>query len=286
MGDVRTDARGQERAYMRTLVVAAVMGVPVAAIALLFTSVLHGLTHLVWTSIPHDLGWDEPAWWYVLLVPVIGGAFVAAALLLPGRGGHPPTEPMGLDPGPPIQIISVVLAALASLTAGVVLGPEAPLTAIGLTLGVVTARLGRADPAQTRLLAVARAFAAIAALLGGPLPSSLLIFEMAAAGGAVGSAMLGRVLVPGLVAAGTGTLLFTGVDQWKGVHTFTLALPGLPGYPTVQARDVAWGVLVAVVAGVLVAVVRPAARRLASVAARHVVASLLAGGLVVGILAV
>jgi H+/Cl- antiporter ClcA len=274
------------RAYVRTLVVAALMGAPVAAAALVFTSSLHGATHVIWTTIPRDAGWAEPPWWYVLLVPTIGGGLVAGALRLPGRGGHPPTEGLGLDFGSPLGIFSALLAAFASLVAGAVLGPEAPVMALGLTLGVVAARLVRADPAQTKLLAVAGAFAAMSALFGGPLPSSLLLFEVMAAGGIVVSAGLGRALVPGLVAAGTGTLLFTGVHHWKGVHESQLSVPGLPAYPTVQARDVAWCVLLAALTGMAVALARPIAKRLATVASRRVIVGLLLGGLAVGILAI
>jgi H+/Cl- antiporter ClcA len=222
----------------------------------------------------------------VLLVPAIGGGLVAGALRLPGRGGHPPTEGIGLDFGSPLDVFSVLLAAIASLVAGAVLGPEAPVMAIGLTLGVVTARLVHADPTQTKLLGVAGAFAAMSALFGGPLPSSLLLFEVMAAAGIVASGGLGRALAPGLVAAGTGALLFTGVHHWKGVHEAQLSVAGLPPYPTVQARDVAWCVLLAALTGTAVALGRPLAKRLATVASRRVIVALLLGGLAVGLLAI
>jgi hypothetical protein len=46
--------------------------------------------------------------------------------------------------------------------------------------------------------------------------------------------MLGLVLVPGLLAAGVGSLIFIGLDTWTGLGTFSLAIPGLPhvGHPT------------------------------------------------------
>ena len=40
--------------------------------------------------------------------------------------------------------------------------------------------------------------------------------------------MLGVVLVPGLLAAGVGSLIFVGLDQLTGFGTFSLTLPGLP----------------------------------------------------------
>ena len=45
--------------------------------------------------------------------------------------------------------------------------------------------------------------------------------------------MLGLVLVPGLLAAGIGALIFVGFDAWTGHGTFSLAIPNLPpfGHP-------------------------------------------------------
>ena len=40
--------------------------------------------------------------------------------------------------------------------------------------------------------------------------------------------MLGVVLVPGLLAAGIGTLIFIGLDSLTGFGTFSLAIPDLP----------------------------------------------------------
>ena len=51
----------------------------------------------------------------------------------------------------------------------------------------------------------------------------------------IGGAMLGLVLVPGLLAAGIGSLIFVGLDAWTGLGTMSLAIPHLPhvGSPTV-----------------------------------------------------
>ena len=40
--------------------------------------------------------------------------------------------------------------------------------------------------------------------------------------------MLGLVLVPGLLAAGVGSLIFIGLDALTGLGTFSLAIPNLP----------------------------------------------------------
>jgi len=275
------------REYVRILVIAALLGVPAAVAAAAFMSLSHGLTTLMWTTVPDGAGWTAPPWWYVLAVPAIAGLLVAAAVQLPGHGGEPAVKRIALEPLSPVQLLSALLAALASLGLGLVLGPEAPLTALGLTTGLVAARALRPGASGGQLLVVAGAFAAISTVFGGPLPSALLLFELVARSGMVPSAALGQALVPGFLASGTAALVFTGVDHWPGVAETVLRLPALPDYPTVRLLDVAWGVLVALVAAVVVAGARGAARQLAGRAARlPLVVLLCAAGLVVGLLAV
>ena len=91
-----------------------------------------------------------------------------------------------------------MLASLATLSLGVVLGPEAPLIAIGGGLRVLAVRLLKRDaPARTStVVAAAGSFAAISTLLGSPLLGAFLLMEASGLGGA----MLELVLVPGLLA--------------------------------------------------------------------------------------
>jgi hypothetical protein len=55
---------------------------------------------------------------------------------------------------------------------------------------------------------------------------AFLLLEAAGLGGP----MLGLVLVPGLLAAGIGALIFLGLDSVTGFGTFSLAIPGLPAF--------------------------------------------------------
>ena len=277
---------GRALGYIRTLVLAALLGVPVAVAALLFQTATHDLTHLVWDVLPEALDWSEPPGWYVVLVPALAGVIVALAIRLPGHGGHTALEGLSIAPVAPSHLPGILLAALATLALGLVLGPEAPLVALGLGLGVLAARFLRLEGTEAQLLVVAGAFAAIAALFGGPLVASLLVFELAALGGAIPAQMLGRALLPGFVAAGTGALVFTGIGDWQGLHQQSLALPPLPAYETVRLVDVAWCLLLAFA----VAVVVVASLRLAhSIAARSVLrpdVALVVAGALVGALAV
>ena len=64
----------------------------------------------------------------------------------------------------------------------------------------------------------------------------------------LGGPMMGLVLLPGLLSAGIGSLIFTGLDSWTGLGTFSLAIPGLPhaGQPTLA--EFGWAVAIGVAA--------------------------------------
>lgn len=240
----------------------------------------------MWHDLPNALDWTRPPWWYVIGVPVLAGAIVAAAFRLPGRGGHSSVHGLSMQPLLPAQLPGALLAILASLAGGIVLGPEAALIGIGLTLGLIGARLMKVGEEETKLLALAGAFAALSSIMGGPIVSSLFLFEMVAASGMVASARLGPALLPGFVAAGVGSLLFTGVGSWPGVASSDLTIHGLPDYDTVRLVDIAWAIPVAAVAaGAVVAFARHGAEWLSSRIEGRATLFLLAGGLAVGVLA-
>jgi chloride channel protein, CIC family len=54
--------------------------------------------------------------------------------------------------------------------------------------------------------------------------------------------------VPGLLAAGIGTLIFVGLDAWTGLGTFSLAIPGLPHFSRPDVAEFGWAVAIGVVA--------------------------------------
>jgi H+/Cl- antiporter ClcA len=272
--------------YLRTLVYAALLGVPVAFAAALFQTAIHDVIHFVWEVVPHWLGWSEPAGWYVVLVPGLAGILVALAVRLPGHGGHSPLEGLGMGTVHPIELPGILLAALATLGLGLVLGPEAPLIALGLGLGTIAVRLVQVGETESKLLVLAGAFAAIAALFGGPLVAAFLIFEVSAASGQIPAREIGRALLPGFVAAGTGALVFTGIGDWPGLHELSLALPPLPEYETVRVADIAWCLVLAVVIAVVVVALRHLAHAVKARSTVRPTVSLAVAGLAVGGLAV
>lgn len=271
------------RAYLRLVLLGAAIGVPAALVAALFLALVHDIEHWLWHDLPDALGHSSAPWYLVVGLPLAGAAIVVAArLLLPGDGGHSPIEGLSMAPTPIANAPGVALAALGTLPFGAVLGPEAPVIALGSVVGVAAARFSPAGERATRVLASAGGFAAISALFGGPLVAGMLLVE----GGIGMGAMLLPVLLPGLVAAGIGYLVFVGFGDWGGLEAPGLVVSDLPLYDGVHLLDLVVAVVVGVVGALIVLVARRAAERVDGLGGRlGLPALLLGGGLAIGLLA-
>ena len=255
----------RSRAYLRLLVLAAIIGVPVSAVAYWYLYLVSYLQQEIFTHLPHGLGFSsEPVWW-PLPVLAVGAVLVALAITyLPGRGGPSPAYGFKLH-GPPTaaQLPGVILATLATLIFGMVLGPEMPLILLGGGLAALSVRLARRDvPDQAKaVVASAGSFAAISTLLGSPIVGAFLLMEASGLGGQ----MLSLVLLPGLLAAGVGSLIFIGLDAWTGHGVFSLAIQGAPHFGRPDIAEFGW----ALVIGVAAALVGSGIRRCAPVVHRY-----------------
>jgi H+/Cl- antiporter ClcA len=276
----------RSRRYVRLLVLAAVLGVPISAAAYGFLALVAELQEWVFTDLPEALGFDAaPLWWPLPLLTLAGLVVGLTVRFLPGGGGHSPADGFKAAGAPsPVELPGIAIAALGTLGLGAVLGPEAPLIALGAGVAASAVRLARRDapPEATAVVGAAGSFAAVSTLLGSPLLGAFLLMEASGLGGPA----LGLVLVPGLVAAGVGSLIFIGLDAWTGLGTFSLALPDLPSFAHPDLAQFGW----ALVIGLVAAVVGTAIRRLALLLRPHVERRLVLltplAGLVVGGLAV
>ncbi|MGH3170012.1 MAG: hypothetical protein ACRDN0_29535 [Trebonia sp.] len=139
----------RSRAYCVLLVLAAVVGVFVSAVAFGFLALVSQLQGWIFTDLPHGLGFhQEPLWWPIPPLVLAGLLTALAIRYLPGTGGHSPANRFSASAGAPgpAELPGVIIAALATLSLGAVLGPEAPLIAIGGGLGVCAVRLCPAWP--------------------------------------------------------------------------------------------------------------------------------------------
>lgn len=273
--------------YVGLLLLAALIGAPVSAVAYGFLKLVGLMQGWLFGSIPNWLGFHgAPVWWPLPLLAVSGLLVSSTIRYLPGTAGHSPADGFQAGGTPePIDLPGVVVASLATLSLGVVLGPEAPLIAIGGTLGVIAVRLARrqAPPNALTVMAAAGSFAAVSTLFGSPIAGAFLLMEAVGLGGP----MLGLVLVPGLLAAGIGTLVFVGLDSLTGFGTFSLALPGLPPFHHPTGAMLVWGVVFGLVAAVGGTVIRLIGLALRTLVTRlpiplTVLAGLAVAGLAVG----
>lgn len=233
----------RSRAYIQALVLAALIAIPVAIVVYGFLALVDWLQEALFDDLPGGLGFDTtPIWWPVPLLALSGLLVAWCIQSLPGNSGHSPSGGFQQSgPIPPIELPGVFLAALATLSLGAVLGPEAPLIAIGGGLAALAIRSVKRDapPGAVAIIATAGSFAAISTLLGSPIVAAFLMLEVAGLGGT----MLAVALLPGLLAAGIGFLMFVGLDALTGRGTFSLAIPDLPAFTTPTLAMFGWAIV-------------------------------------------
>jgi H+/Cl- antiporter ClcA len=257
----------RSRQFVVLLVLAALIGVVASLAAWCFLELIHQIQVGVYTDLPKDLGYDTaPEWWSLPILAIAGVVTAFAIARLPGRGGHLPADGLGGGVTQPVALPGVMLAALATIGLGIVLGPEAPLIALGSGLGLLAIRLSRREtPPQVALvLATAGTFAAMSLIFDSPIIAAIILIEAAGLGGPT----LPLVLLPGLLAAGIGSLISIGMGSWTGLSTSAYALGplSLPQFARPDIADFGWTILLAAA----VAIVSFAIFRLARITVRVV----------------
>lgn len=238
----------RSRSFVALLLLAAVSGIAVSLFAWGFLELTHQIEVGLYTDLPKTFGYDDgaPLWWSLPILFAAGLITAFAIVRLPGNGGHVPAEGLKTGVTEPIELPGVMLAALATIGLGVVLGPEAPLIALGGGLGLLFLRMVRRDaPSEVGLvMAAAGTFAAVSMLFESPLIAAVLLIEASGLGGP----RLPIVLLPGLMAAGIGSLVAVGMGSWTGLSTsaFALGTIELPHYPRPTAAALGWSIVLAV----------------------------------------
>jgi H+/Cl- antiporter ClcA len=260
----------RSRGFAVLLVFTAAIGIGVSFVAWGFLELVHQCQIAVWNDIPDRLGFDGVPDWWALPVLFLAGLVVAAAIVyLPGNGGHIPAEGLKTGGNDPRFVPGIALAAFATLVLGAVLGPEAPLIAIGGGLAAYTVSLVKRDaPAQLVLIvAAAGSFAAVSVIFGNPIVAAVIIIEASGLGGAT----LPLILVPGLIAAGIGSLVFVGMSSWTGLSTSAYALVPLqlPHFSQPSWAEIGWTLVLAVGAALVAFPVRGLGLRVAATVPRR-----------------
>ncbi len=155
------------RRPLPAMLVAGVVGLVLGYVALLLVNAGIGL---IWEDIPAS--WETMPAWYIVGVLLLAAVLVYVIRRFIGDTGHSPIGGITVSPLTPRDYVAAILAILASLWGGVVLGPEVALVATGSMVGTVTAKaMGFTDAASLKKIVGFGALGAILALLVGPILS-------------------------------------------------------------------------------------------------------------------
>ena len=247
----------RSRGFVGVLVLAAGVGLVVSLLSWAFLELVHQIQVGVFSELPDALGYsDIPAWYYLVVLGLAGVPVAVAIARLPGSGGHVPAEGLRMGGNEPTNLPGVVLAAVATLGLGLVLGPESPLIAIGAGLGAYMVTLAKRDaPSQLQtVMAAAGSFAAISVVFGSPIVAAIVVLEASG----LATATMPLVLIPGLVAAGFGSLVFVGVADWTGLPTgsYSLIPLQLASLSGITLGMIGWTIALGVAGAAVTAVVR------------------------------
>jgi chloride channel protein, CIC family len=276
----------RSRGFKALLVFAAVIGVVVSFLSWAFLELVHLIQVGVFDKLPDALGFDSvPSWWSIPWLVLAGLVVAFAVVKLPGNGGHIPAEGLAMGSSEPNIVPGVALAALATLGLGAVLGPEAPLITMGAGIAVfVVRRVRRNAPLQLQqVLGAAGSFAAISVIFGSPITAAVLVIEASGLGGAT----LPLILIPGLMAAGIGSLVFIGMAHATGLSTAAYALVPLqlPAFAHPTWSEIGWTIAFGIAGALVVYVVRRFGVRVARLVPRRPFVLIPAAGLIIALVA-
>jgi len=279
----------RSKRFVVLLVIVAIIGVIISLAAWCFLEGVSQLQKELYTHLPHALGYNNgPPLWWPLPVLGIAGLLVALAIMrLPGEGGHLPAKGLAAgSPTKPIDLPGVILAGGAAVGFGLVVGPEAPLIALGSAGALLTIGLARRKmpPTALQVIAASGAFAALSFLFVSPLIAAVILIEATGIGGA----RLPLILLPGLLAAGIGSLVSLGMGSFTGLSTKAYALSPvvLPTYNHPTIGQFGWTILFAIIVAIVTRGIMVGGLRTNGVVVRKLLLFLPAVGLVVAGLAI
>ena len=132
------DAAMRSKRFVVLLALAAMIGVVASLVAWGFLELIYQIQQGVFHHLPNELGFDSAPLWWPLPVLAIAGVVTAFAIVrLPGPAVT--YRPTGSTPRPPTRSSSRGSCSRRSRRSGsgTVLGPEAPLIALGGGLGLL-----------------------------------------------------------------------------------------------------------------------------------------------------
>lgn len=262
----------------KTIGLSVLIGVVGAFFGFMFLEISVAGQKLLFTDLPERAGFDHVPWWWITLVLLAGAILVMVARTLPGHAGEGPLSGFHFDE-PPSKAPGILLAAAGTLIFGFVLGPEAPIIILGTTIGALL--VGKKDPSVMSLAMMLGGLAAIGTVFGNPFITIFLVMEFVAVGVAPAA-----ILLPGLIALGSGFLVQSGLGNVPGLGIHSLSVPGLPSYTSISLWDLILGMAVAIVTALIVGGFRLVALRIAGYATQFPKSMLIITALVTAGLAI
>jgi H+/Cl- antiporter ClcA len=267
------------RRFIMVLALAAVVGLVASLASWAFLEAIHQIE----VGVYYD---GAPIWWPVPVLAVAGVIVALAIDRLPGGGGHIPARGLSTAPTLPNMLPGVVLAGMATVALGPVLGPEAPLIALGGGLGLLGVQMLRREtpPELGQVMVAAGTFAAVSLIFGSPLAAAVLLIEATGLGGP----KLPLVLLPGLLAAGIGSLVSIGIGSFTGLSTsdYALGTLHLPSYARPNGAGFGWSIALALAVAAGAFLIGRAARGVEPVVSRWRLVTLPLAGMVIAGLAI
>jgi chloride channel protein, CIC family len=270
------------------IVICILVGLVVSLASWGFLELVHQIQVGVYDKLPGKLGFDNgaPTWWPLPILAIAGLIVAFAIERLPGNGGHDPSKGLNAGTTFPVDLPGVLLAAIATISLGAVLGPEAPLIALGSGLAIFSLRRLRNDaPDQlVTLIAAAGSFAAVSFIFGSPLIGAVILIEAAG----LEKERLAIVVPVGLLASGMGSLVSIGMGSWTGLSTadYALAPLDLPTFTRPGWGDFAWTFVLAIAIAIVCFLIVEGARKLGPIVTRRRFVLLPVAGLAVAGLAI
>ena len=199
------------RRPLAAMLIAAVIGLACGYVVLEFVNA--GIL-LLWETIPQS--WESTPAWYVIGILLVGAVLVYLIRTHVGDAGHSPIDGITIARLSPKDYVGVILAIVASLWGGVVLGPEVALVTTGSMLGgIVATRMRLAGPKDVKKIVGSGALGAILALFIGPITSGSM--KLGAAPSAVEFDQLGWAVVVAIISVVVVTLARMGAGMMTRV---------------------------------------------------------------------
>ena len=240
------DSTDRQLTYIQLVACAALIGTIGGLVATLYYTVLEGMMHGVWTTIPSWVTPHFPSWLstsnYVWIATTVGGFCVGLVLYFLGLPGEMAKVVESIhDPGR-IDITktpAMVIASLVAITAGGSAGPEAPLVQVNGSFGSWLGDKLNLDTASVRVLTFCGMSAALGAFFGAPIGAALFALEIPHRRGleyyeAVAPAVIAAILSFAVFRINTGITIggfyhFEVVSELKPFNLFEGLLLGIVG---------------------------------------------------------